>query len=132
MTRKLEQKSFDPSLIQQALIILQQEGLQSDARFAELYTHYRRNRGYGPLRIRTELKERGIDEQLIDHLLAIADNSWLNDALKAWKKRFKQGLPADAKSRAQQMRFLQYRGFTATHINTIFRELKTDDILFDC
>ncbi len=87
----------------------------------ESFIHYRRARGYGPLRIRAELLERGVPEDLIEHHLKITDNAWLDDARKAWQKRFKYRLPHDFKSRAQQMRFLQYRGFTSEQINPLFQ-----------
>ena len=40
------------------------DGLLSDERFAESYFQSRKNKGYGPLRIRNELKQRGIGDQL--------------------------------------------------------------------
>ncbi len=100
--------------------MLATENLVNDARFIENFTHYRRSKGYGPLRIRAELIERGIAQDLIEHHLKILDNTWLDDAHRVWQKRFKNSLPHDFKSRARQMRFLQYRGFTSEHINFIF------------
>lgn len=92
----------------------------SDLRFTEAFIHDKRAKGYGPIRIRLELMQRGIAEDLIEDELKIADNSWLIDARKVWQKRFKNRIPHDHKSRAQQMRFLQYRGFTNEHINRLF------------
>lgn len=90
----------------------------------EDFIHFRRARGYGPLRIRAELLERGIAQNLIEHHLKITDNAWLEGVRKAWQKRFKNRLPHDFKSRAQQMRFLHYRGFTPEQINQL---LHNDD-----
>ncbi len=87
----------------------------------ESYIHYRRARGYGPLRIRAELLERGIAQDLIEHQLNITDNAWLEDVRKVWQKRFKNRLPQDMKARGQQMRFLFYRGFTGEQINRLFQ-----------
>lgn len=113
-------KKFDSSAIHDVLAHLKSEGLLSNQRFTEAYVHYRRTKGYGPIRIRFELLERGITEDLIEQHIKIADNTWLNDAREVWKKRFKNRMPHDYRSRAQQMRFLQYRGFTQEHINSIF------------
>ena len=70
---------------------------------------------------RAELIERGVHEDLIEHHLDITDNAWLNDVRHVWQKRFKNNLPRDFKTRAAQMRFLQYRGFTHQQIDSLFR-----------
>lgn len=97
----------------------------NDARFAEHFIYYRRNKGYGPIRIRLELIEKGIKEDLIDQHLNIADNTWFDDARHVWKKRFKEILPQDFTTRARQMRFLQYRGFTREQIESVFKLCQT-------
>jgi regulatory protein len=120
LSRKLQHKTFHQTDIDTILSALREENFINDERFIENYIHYRRTKGYGPLRIRNELLERGITQDLIEHQLKITDNAWLEDARKAWQKRFKNRLPQDIKSRAQQMRFLHYRGFTSEHINQLF------------
>ena len=50
--------------IEQALRLLIEQGQQSDERYTELYVELRRNKGYGPLRIGTELQDKGVDELL--------------------------------------------------------------------
>ena len=119
--RKLHEKYFNETEIHTELETLAEEGVLSDARFIENFIHYKRIRGCGPLRIRAELIERGIHEDLIEHHLDITDNAWLDDVRNVWQKRFKNGLPRDFKTRAQQIRFLQYRGFTRDQIDSIFR-----------
>lgn len=120
LSRKLQRKDFNQADIDAVLSALSQEGLLNDQRFTESYIHYRRSKGYGPNRIRAELQERGIAEDLIEHTLNITDNAWFDDVRKVWKKRFKNRVPEDMKSRAQQVRFLYYRGFTGEQINQIF------------
>lgn len=120
LSRKLQSKAFDHTDINTVVAALCAEGLLNDERFMDHYIHHRRSKGFGPLRIHAELLERGIAQDLIEHQLKITDNAWLDDARKAWKKRFKNHLPTDFKSRAAQMRFLHYRGFTSEHINQLF------------
>jgi len=122
LSRKLQRKAFNQTDIQTVLTALGQEGLLNDAHFIESFIHYRRDRGYGPLRIRAELLERGIPQDLIEHHLKITDNAWLEEIRKTWQKRFKGCLPQNMKSRAQQMRFLYYRGFTAEQIHQLFQQ----------
>lgn len=119
LTHKLSLKGFKAEDIATILLQLQTENLLSHTRFIENYTHYRRNKGYGPLRIQAELLSKGLEKELIEHHLKMTDNAWLTDAYETWRKRFKI-LPPDYKSRVKQMRFLQQRGFTLEQINYIF------------
>ncbi|MHB1947990.1 MAG: regulatory protein RecX [Gammaproteobacteria bacterium] len=121
LLRKLRPKNFPEAEIKTVLAKLAEEGLLSHSRFIENYIHYRSQKGYGPVRIRAELIERGLTEEFIEHHLNIADNAWLINVRTVWQKRFKNQLPRDFKTRAQQMRFLQYRGFTLGQIESIFQ-----------
>lgn len=122
LTRKLRTKKFDETDIKATITELSEKGLLSNTRFIENYIRYRRNKGYGPMRIRMELRERGITEEFIDHHLNISDNAWFTEVHRVWQKRFKGQLPCDTKTHGQQMRFLQYRGFTHEQINSLFNE----------
>ena len=119
--RKLLIKGHAISDIETTIQALRQEKLLSNTRFTECYIRHRREKGYGPLRIHAELIARGIPEDMIEHHLNIADNDWFAYAKKVWQKRFKNSVPRDLHERAKQMRFLQYRGFTTDHINTIYQ-----------
>ncbi len=121
--RKLRTKGFDEATIGLVITQLVSENLVSNSRFIENYIHSRRIKGFGPLKIQAELQERGVLEELIEHHLQIADNAWFAEAREAWKKRFKNRMPTDFKSRSQQMRFLYYRGFTSEQIEYVFKHL---------
>ncbi len=121
LTRKLRLKNFELADIEAAVQKLEQDGLLNNTRFVEQFIHQRRAKGYGPNRIHAELIERGIPESLIEEVLNITDNAWLSHARRVWQKRFKSQKPADFKARAQQMRFLQYRGFTREQIESVFK-----------
>lgn len=94
----------------------------SHERFIESYIHARCNKGFGPLRIQAELTQRGIPQELIDPHLKITDNAWIIKIREVWQKRFKNQPPKDAKTRAQQMRFLYGRGFTVEQIESVFTD----------
>ncbi len=81
----------------------------------------RRERGYGPLRIGRELRERGIGRALCAALLEGAEVDWNALAAAARRKRF-GAPPADATERARQWRFLHYRGFTSEQIRSALGE----------
>jgi regulatory protein len=109
LERKLAARSFDEQLTGEVLDALEREGLLSAERFTESFVATRYAKGQGPLRIRRELAERGIE--------STAD--WRNDPRFDWDrlagetriKRFGAEPPQDIKARARQVRFLEYRGF---------------------
>jgi len=95
---------------------LTQDNLQSDQRFAESFAQSRINQGKGPVRIRQELKERGISATTIDDALIEKDQDWFELAREVRVRKFGQDLPADFAEKARQMKFLQYRGFESEQI----------------
>lgn len=108
------------TLIEQILQDLQTELLQSDQRFIESYVAMRRRKGYGPQRLRQELREKGIDQVLVCDELARPEYDWCAEAEQVLYKKFSE--PArEPKERARQMRFLQYRGFSHEHIQAAMR-----------
>lgn len=122
LQRKLA-RGFDDgdSEISVQLQRLAEEGLQSDSRFAESYLRMRANAGFGPLRIGLELRERGIDEQGVQHALAVADIDWWQRLESVCEKKFGGGPPADLRELAKRQRFLHYRGFDAEQIRELCR-----------
>ena len=113
---KLMRKHGNAELIGEVLNDLQARGLLSDERFTEQYVGMRIRKGYGPLRIRAELLERGISGELID--------LWLDDSPAAWSdalstvvcQRFGDSSAASQKEQARRARFLQHRGFPESMI----------------
>jgi regulatory protein len=97
------------------------QGLLSNARYAESFIHSRFQRGQGPQRIRAELRERGIDDVLIDACLAEYGSRWQELLEQVRLKRFGPAPPGNFTERNRQMRFLLQRGFTAEQIDALFR-----------
>ena len=106
-------------MIEKVLTDLMVHRLQSDERFAENYVRMRKNRGFGPITIITELYERGIQDELINKYIDSYDEMWFVHASKVHTKKFGNKIPADYSERVKQMKFLQYRGFTHDHIKRI-------------
>ena len=116
VNRKSYNKDYASEAVDRAVGELQGEGLVSDERFAEAFVRYRKNNGYGPMRIQTELRERGVNEKIQAAWLDFADSQWWEQVTEVRLKRFGSDLPGDFKERARQARFLQYRGFTTDQI----------------
>lgn len=108
--------------IEEVLNSLSAERLLSDERFAEAYLTARVNKGYGPAHIQSELRGRGISDELIAMTLTKVDICWQELLEQVRRKKFARKIPRDFNQRARQMRFLQQRGFTAEQIRAAFKQ----------
>ena len=84
----------------------------SDDRFAESYVNSRRQRGFGPMRIKLELQQRGVSTDLIDVYVNFHDETWLQISLHEYEKKFGNFGANSYQDKVKCMRFLQSRGFT--------------------
>jgi regulatory protein len=112
---KLVEQGFAPDTAADAVGQLAREGLQDDRRFLDNFVQSRINQGKGPVRMRLELVQRGIDEALVNEILAERGGDWLALARAVRRRKFGAELPREFKDKARQMRFLQYRGFEPDH-----------------
>lgn len=119
ISKKLQQKGYAAIEIQTVVAELVENNFLNDKRFAENYIHSRCNKGYGPNRILLELKSLGIADDIIAEQLNIADNTWLDHAIRVWQKKFKGRKASDLKEQFKQKQYLQYRGFSAEIIEDI-------------
>lgn len=126
LRRKLMQYSDNAIHIDTVLAQMKQAGHLSDERFIEAYIQSRVRRGFGSLRIRSELREKGIiDEQLEGHL-SIWGSSWITLAKRVLEKKY--GGTADTPSAIMtQKRFLMYRGFAPETIHRVFKNEGVDE-----
>jgi regulatory protein len=113
---KLVQRGCEEEVATRIVAALAAEGLVSDERFVEALLHVRRVRGYGPLYIRRELEEKGIDRSTIERWLDVGSRDWVEDVKRVNKKKFGGKQPANLAERAKRTRFLQSRGFTHEQI----------------
>ena len=120
LRRKLTRRGVAPGEAAELVGDLAGARLQSDERFAEQYAASRRERGYGPLRIAAELRERGVPDPLIGRFVDAHDPEWVERARAVRRKRFgAPGGPRDLRERARQARFLQYRGFSPAQVRAV-------------
>lgn len=120
--RKLRQRGYEPVVVEPVLDALEDERLLSDERFAEEFVHARRRRGQGPLKIRSELAARGVDDGIAEALLRDDEQDYLAQARALREKRFGIEAPQDFRDRARQSRYLANRGFTPEQIRRVMGE----------
>ena len=111
LQQKLAQRFPNNPLLESELEQLRRERLQSDERFAEVYLHSRAQRLYGPMRIKAELRERGIADVVIAKAFRDAAIDWPANLRKLEFDKFGHKPPGDVREKAKRIRFLQYRGF---------------------
>jgi len=123
LRRKLRSKSEDceEGALDAVLDRLVENGLQSDARFAESYVRSKASR-MGQSRLRRELLERGVSTEIVAGALeeALPDDE-LTRARAVWARKF-GAPPQDRNEWARQARFLQTRGFAVDVIRKLLKE----------
>ena len=118
----LAKEEYEADDISAALARLTEQDLLSDQRFTEAFIHQRINRGSGPLKIRAELRQKGISDAMIDSLLNERDALWCKSAQAVYAKKYGSEYPSDLKEKARQNRFLQSRGFSGEQIRYAMRD----------
>ncbi|WP_172838858.1 regulatory protein RecX [Solemya velesiana gill symbiont] len=111
LKRKLGARAGDPELLDQVLNGLESQRLQSDSRFVEQYVESRKRKGYGPLRIRQELQQKGVSGDLVDEWLDERDAEWRDLLRDAEGRKYGASPVEEYKEKAKRARFLEYRGF---------------------
>lgn len=125
LSRKLRLRGAPAELIETALERLADEGLLSEARYLESFVRMRANAGYGPLRIREELTQRGLAREDIEQALRDSGFDWNVQLHEVWLRKFGE-LPGDQRERARQGRFLSYRGYPLDLIGRLLRGASLD------
>jgi regulatory protein len=120
---KLVRRGFTATQIIPVLKQLVTEELLSDARYAEVYAHQRVDKGYGPLRIESELRERGVAEEIVSATLEHFHEVWMEKLAALHRKRFAAVSSDHSAEQVRQIRFLRQRGFTLEQIRCLLRSL---------
>ena len=120
LARKLQrylEPDDDASEVDRVLDALQAQNLLSDARFANALVGQRSER-YGDMRVRRDLRDRGVEAGCADAAMEKLRGTELARAHAVWAKRF-DVLPANADERGRQGRYLQTRGFSMHAITQV-------------
>ena len=122
--QKLLAKEVEADNVEQVVQDLIKDNLISDERFTEAFVNQRINRGSGPLKIRAELRQKGISDAMIAEFINERDDVWRETAAEVRIKKYGATFPSDLKEKARQARFLQSRGFSSEHTRYAIREFE--------
>lgn len=120
LSRKLSRRGWPETVVEAVVDELAEENLQSDERFAESYVRQRVAKAYGPVRIRGELSERGIDRGQAARALAAESPDWFAIAAAWCERRYGPEPPADLKEKSRRQQALARRGFTHDQVRQLF------------
>lgn len=111
----------DRSDVEPLLDRLEELGYLDDRRFAENYVRScRESRGYGPVKTRAKLMEKGISGGLIEEFLDPSNPDWVAKAAETRLRKFGEP-PKEFDERERQMRFLAAKGYTFDQIKASFK-----------
>ena len=125
LRRKLNQRGADSQITDKLVGDLADADLVSDQRFTEMYVRMRIRNLFGPLKIRGELRSRGITDHQIGEALPDEQETWF-DSASLWASKRSQG-ELDYAGRAKIYRSLMNRGFTHEQANIAIDNLKSGD-----
>ena len=128
---KLYRNATDESQLNRVLDELETGGWLDNARFAEVFARQRRETGYGPVRIRAELDQRGVTSEP-ETLADVTEADWCVEARRQRVRRFGAGEPRSWKEKGRQGRFLAQRGFSQSHIRAALGSGGLDDGVDGC
>lgn len=115
LRQKLQQKEYDELEIEQTIEKVQSQNWQSDERFCQHFIRYRSSQGYGPRRIRQELRLKGVKGDLISIELEGCEVDWFEIAERLFEK--KRPAVLDLKGKQKMWRYMLSHGFESEHFS---------------
>ena len=115
LRRRLARKGYDPALIEETLDALARSGLVNDAEFSQSWVRARTgSRPMGPNRIAAELRQRGVERELIDQALEpVNPDVELDLALTVGRQKVEQLRGEDSRAARRKLASaLMRRGFS--------------------
>lgn len=125
LEKKLAPHAETPEELSSVLDGLEQRGFLSATRLVEQIVHTRKGR-FGSLRIAQELREKGIEENLIIAALPDLREGEQHRAHEVWRKKFGV-MPADARDFGRQTRFLLGRGFRPEVVRRVLQHTDKEE-----
>ena len=116
LAKKLQRKFDAHSSIDAVLDGLVADKLQCDRRYTEAFIRSRRMRGQGPLRIASDIRQKGINKELLSSVLAEMEIDWFSVVAEVNRRKYGLERPQDPAEKAKRVRFLQSRGFNLGHV----------------
>ena len=92
-----------------------------DERFVRQFIASRSRKGYGPARVRQELKQKGISRETTEAATRECEIDWARLAKEQAQRKYGDPLPSVFAEKVKIQRFLLYRGYLMEDILEIWR-----------
>lgn len=116
LRQKLHHKGYEAEDIDTVIQFCFEHRFLDDLRYAKSQIRQHVYKGHGERRIRQELKQKRVDELVIDEAFDNEPQDWFELAKETAAKKFKIIEKCDQKEYAKRVRFLLYRGFSFEQI----------------
>ena len=121
VVNKLSVEEFSEEVICKVMDLLVKYSYVDDYKYAISYVKYMHNsKTHGKIRIKYELKQRGVQEDIIDKVLQELDLDETSNILKLFDKKLKNGTNLDYKEKKKVFDYISRRGFSYEDISTAF------------
>jgi len=125
LIRRLRERKFIQPVINKIISEFKDQALIDDTRFVQDWTEVRRKKGFSWERIKFELKQKGIEEELLEDSVCSGDEDYFF-ALEVAKKQksliMKKGVDVN-KIKQRLFNFMIHRGFTPDTSREIIQDL---------
>lgn len=125
LRHKMTQKAYLEDEIELAIAKVQENNWQSNERFCTLFIRNRATQYYGPLRIKQELRQKGIADWLVSQELENSEIDWFEKAESLFHKKIPQEW--NIKTKQKMWQYLLRRGFQTDHFRHLMELDFTDN-----
>lgn len=126
LRQKLKLKEYESEEIEQAIERAKENRWQSDERFCASYLRYRALQGYGPRRLRQELRQKGVKDSVISLEMEQCEIDWFELAEQVFEK--KRPAVWDLKAKQKMWRYMVSHGFANDHFSHLMQiDYDSDD-----
>lgn len=109
--KKLKVRGYSEQDVSEAIAFCQDYNWLDDARFAAMLMRNGIAKGWGALRIRQDMKMKGIHDTVVSQTMEETEVDWFEQARAVALRKFGNSEMDTPKEKARRFRFMQYRGF---------------------
>lgn len=117
LRQKLKGRGYSEQGVAEAIAYCCDYNWLDDARYAAMMMRNGVAKGWGALRIRQEMKMKGVHDTIISQVMEECETDWYEHARDVARRKFGQSKMDTPKEKARRFRFMQYRGFDFEQIN---------------
>lgn len=115
---KLADKGYDEMIIDIVIETMRDYNYINDADYCESFLDYAKSKGWGQLKIRSELKRRGVDDTTVSDAFAEFEDCPEERIYDILCRKFSDADLSDFKQKQKALRFFASRGFDFDSINS--------------